>query len=158
MSQATMRGLSRERLQRTRTTRRFDRMAEPGQEVSYRATFSEWASIRPGSIHQWVDFRCTSKTSGLRRFPDTFRPVADGAANVSDVSERIESLDQVDVFPDRFFEDVWSRYTRVGHLYQLSPAERIITSRQASHRKPFLSSEECITSQESLSPMNHCSA
>ncbi len=34
MSQATMRGLSRERLQRTRTIRRFDRMAEPGQEVS----------------------------------------------------------------------------------------------------------------------------
>ena len=29
-----MRGLSRERLQRTRTIRRFDRMTEPGQEVS----------------------------------------------------------------------------------------------------------------------------
>ena len=33
---------------------------------------------------------------------------ADGAADSSDGSERIEPLDQVDILPDRFFEDIWS--------------------------------------------------
>lgn len=48
-----MRGLSRERLQRTFTIRRFDRMAEPGQEVSS----SAGSPFQNGSIDATYDER-----------------------------------------------------------------------------------------------------